>query len=90
MQQTKQSHLAPQLAVVVNEIVEMSTQAAESVCDASQVIDDLVTLARWNPALLMAAAEQVDEMIDRCPEDHLKVGLHFLLAAEEQVRRRAY
>lgn len=87
---TKQSYLAPQLAVIVNEIVELSTGAAESVCDASQVIDDLVAKSRWNPALLMAAAEQVDEMIDRCPEDHLKVGLQFLLAAEEQVRRRAY
>ncbi len=90
MQLTKQPDVAPQLTRIVDEIVELSTRAAESVCDASQVIESLVTRARWNPALLMVAAERVKEMAEQLPDDHLQVSLQFLLAAEDRVRRRVY
>ena len=80
----------PQLAEVVTELVELSLGQADQACDGSPAVDDLVAVSRWNPALLMVAAEQVSELIEARADGRFEVALDRLRAAEQRVRRRVY
>ncbi len=74
------------LAGVISELVDR----AVTELDDAQVVDDLVATSRWNPALLMMAAEQAGRLADACPEGSYKPAVENLEAAEGRVRQRAY
>ena len=69
------SHAPPHLTRVVADLVHRAVDAASRDLPAAEVVADLVNASRWNPALLMVAAEQVGELACRssCTERALAI-----------------
>lgn len=90
MERPDGTQVPARLAEVITELVDRAADDVVMDVDQTEAVDELVTASRWNPALLMAAADQAGELADERPDDQLEPAVENLRAAEQRVRQRAY